>query len=212
MTLGYGRGVRIQNRIYIWVVIMLLFAEAQSVIQIGTAESILGIVALLVSVGVAWGSLNTSVKNIKGDLDKNIKPDLKGVRDRLSTLEGKTSNLFASASPIKLTPRGEDMLHDSGLKQYIDDNYKLLTDACGESRSMDNPYDVQQSAFGFFDDYQFPGDISNKLKTYAFNAGISMDSLRRVGAIYFRDKCLEELGFTPEDVDGHDPHRQQRNG
>lgn len=45
---------------------MLLFAasELPKTVQISTIQALLGIGALLLSIGVAWGTLKTSVKNI----------------------------------------------------------------------------------------------------------------------------------------------------
>ena len=132
---------------------------------------------------------------------KSITTDLKDVRERFATFEGKSANLFDQHSPISLTTKGNKILNESGLKKYIDSDKELLIAACGKDRKMKTPYDVQQSAFDFFDEYQFSEEIDNRLKTYAFNEGLSMDAMRRIGAIYFRDICLDKLGFKPEDLD-----------
>jgi hypothetical protein len=138
---------------------------------------------------------------LKDELRDNIKPDLKDVRERFSALEGKTSGLFQSQSPISLTPKGTEFLIASKLKEYIDSNKELLNSACSQKGSMDTPYDVQQSVFEFFDNFEFPQETEKSLKTYAFDQGASMDALRRIGAIYFRDICLRQSGFSADDLD-----------
>lgn len=135
------------------------------------------------------------LESLDGDITNNIKPDLKDVRERFAVLEGKTSGLFGSHSPISLTKAGLQSLTKSGLKHYIDDNIELLISACDHLGTLDTPYDVQQAAFQLFDEHEFPEDVDNTLKTYAFNTGACTEVLRRVGAIYFRDICLERLGF-----------------
>jgi hypothetical protein len=175
--------------------------DLPNTIQIGALQSLVGLAVILIGAGIAWGKLNTSVNNIRLDLNDTIKPDLKDVRERFANLEGKTANLFQSQSPIRLTDKGTAILNESGLKSYIDNNIDMLTGACSERGGMDTPYDVQQSVFDFFDSFVFPTETENKLKTYAYNQGISMDSMRRIGALYFRDICLERSGFKPEDID-----------
>ncbi|MGC1176960.1 MAG: hypothetical protein WA843_02720 [Candidatus Saccharimonadales bacterium] len=142
-----------------------------------------------------------TLEKLENDVENIIKPDLKDVRERFATLEGKAANLFVQNSPISLTNKGKNILEESGLKEYIDRDKALLHSGCGKERKMETPYDVQQSAFDFFDEHEFPNDIDNKLKTYAFNEGLSMDSVRRIGAIYFRDICLSEKGFEAADLD-----------
>jgi hypothetical protein len=161
------------------------------------AIGIPSIVAALIFIGAKLNTLNT----LKNDLDKNIKPDLKDVRERFATLEGKAANLFQTLSPISLTDKGREYLEASGLKAYINANKTLLMDKCDHTNTMSTPYDVQQTTFALFDELDFPKDIEKQLKNYAYNQGATMDALRRVGALYFRDLCLEEHGFKSEDID-----------
>lgn len=139
--------------------------------------------------------------DLKTDLENNIKPDLKDVRERFAALEGKTAGLFEQHSPISLTVKGNEYLKNSSLKEFIDINTDMLIAGCSQKGKMETPYDVQQSVFDFFDSYIMPDEVENKVKTYAFNQGINMDIMRRVGAIYFRDICLDKLGFSREDLD-----------
>jgi hypothetical protein len=162
--------------------------------------NVIGIPAVLAAFIYIGTKLHTLDK-LEKDVENIIKPDLKDVRERFATLEGKSQNLFVQHSPISLTKKGEKILNESGLKIYIDDDKDLLSAACSKDRKMDTPYDVQQSAFDFFDAYKFPKEQDNQFKTYAFNEGISMDAVRRIGAIYFRDLCLEANGFTREELD-----------
>ena len=160
------------------------------------------------AIGIAWGTLRTSVKHIgdaikevKKELHENIKPDLKDVRERFATWEGKQSGLVQSQSPVGLTPKGKEALNKSGLKQYIDSNKDVLIKDCSKSFNMETAYDVQGSAMQFFSNYKFPKAIETKLKNYAFKDGTSLDGMRTVAGIYFRDILLSERGFDPKDLD-----------
>jgi hypothetical protein len=124
---------------------------------------------------------------------------------RLTNLEGRVDKAFEGQSPITLLPKGQKILVESGLKQYIDQNRDNLLAECKTANSMANPYDIQTTAFEFFDAMLFDRDFEDRLKTAAFKNGVTIDVVRRVGAIYFRDVCLEKLGFKLEDLDGPKP-------
>lgn len=142
------------------------------------------------------------LQTLKKEIEDNIRPDLKDVRERFATLEGKTSELFQARSPINLTEKGKRYLQDSGLRAYIDEHRTELMDECDLNQKMETPYDVQQIAFEFFSEHDFPQNVEDQVKTYAFNHGVSMGALRRTAGIYFRDICLKAQGFTSADLDG----------
>jgi hypothetical protein len=162
--------------------------------------NIIGIPAIVAALIFIGGQLNT-LSTLKKDIEDTIKPDLKDVRERFATLEGKAANLFQAHSPISLTDKGKDYLESSGLKDYIDEHKDSLMEQCDHTVSMSTPYDVQQIAFTLFDEIDFPEDVDKQLKNYAFEQGASTDALRRVGALYFRDLALAAHGFTSEDID-----------
>lgn len=120
--------------------------------------------------------------------------------NRLTNLEGRLDLAFASSSPIALLAKGIIILEKSGLKKYIDDRKDELFAQCCSKNSMNNPYDIQEVAFKFLDQLSF-GDFEPMLKAAAFKHGVSIDTIRRIGGIYFRDICLAAKGFKPEDLD-----------
>jgi hypothetical protein len=139
--------------------------------------------------------------NLKMEVDTNIRPDLKDVRERLATWEGKSAGLYQSQSPISLTKEGRRYLLESGLLSFIDENQEELMQQCDHERSMQTPYDVQQVAFEFFDELDLPDDIEQQVKTFAYNHGVSMDSMRRIAGIYFRDLCLKAHRLSVKEID-----------
>jgi hypothetical protein len=156
----------------------------------------------IVGVLIVIGRKLEVLDSVKKEIDNNLRPDLKDVRERMAALEGRASGLFHSHSPIHLTSKGTDVLEGSGLKKYIDTNKDMLVGACAELGNFETPYDVQQSAFDFMEEYPFPEEVENSMKEYAFNQGTSLEAVRRIAAIYFRDLCLESQGFHVEDLNG----------
>lgn len=127
---------------------------------------------------------------------------------RLGTVEtllgGNLGKLFAKASPLKLLPKGEKILIDSGLKEYSDKHKESILAECKKLYSKDNkknPYDIQLIVFDFFRTMNFEEKFNDNLKIVAFNNGVDLGVVRQIGAIYFRDICLEAEGFKPEDLD-----------
>lgn len=170
------------------------------VFQIGQVEAFIAVAVFLVGLGVSWGTLVTKIGNIASSIKDKIEPDLKDVRERFAALEGSLGKTFASASPVKLLPKGEQILNESGLKNYIDENQKILLEQFKSSCITKNQYDIQDQSFRFFDELDF-GVFEDKLKKAAFDHGMNISTIRRIGGIYFRDIALLEAGFKPEDLD-----------
>ena len=187
------------------------FAEASTsvppTIQIDTIQGIIAIVVFLVGLGVAWGTLGTSVKGIKADVG-GLKDDMKDIRERFANLEGRSSGLFKSQSPVNLTPFGDKALTESGLKTYIEENQEILMQVCEEAHDMSTSYDVQESVFEFMNEYKFPDATENAMKTYAFDHGLTMDNMRRVAALHLRNLILGIKGYDPEDIDKNDKKKK----
>ncbi|MFA6601773.1 MAG: hypothetical protein WCT02_02845 [Candidatus Paceibacterota bacterium] len=135
------------------------------------------------------------------DLNEKIKPDLQNVRERFAALEGSIGKTFASGSPVSLLPKGQQVLKESGLMKYIDENKDALLAKFGSVCPMTNQYDIQEQSFRFFNDLDF-GLFEESLKKAAFDFGMDIATVRRIGGIYFRDIALLKAGFKPEDLDG----------
>lgn len=152
-------------------------------------------------IGIAWKAsarftaLETSVEWIKTAIND--------VRINAENNASKTPG-FIAHSPVNLTRAGEHWLEESGLKAYIDAHEERFLGAC-EHKKETNPYEVQQQAFALLDQAAFESHIDDHLKKFAFQQGISMAVLRRVGGIYLRNICLERFGMKTDDIDAHAP-------
>lgn len=124
-----------------------------------------------------------------------------GLDTRLTNIEGKSSGLIISKSPVGLTENGNKVLVDSGLKEYIDNKKEELLNACSIDHKFGTAYDVQVATFSYFEKIAFDLDFENKLKNYSFENGLDIDVLRRIGGIYFRDICLNKMKMDAKDID-----------
>lgn len=145
---------------------------------------------------------------------------------RLSTLEGQfsamsgqinillqnsPSNYVQAKSPISLTEKGEELLEESGIKRYIDENYDQLRNDIQEALEPKgddySAYDVQELAMSTIKKSVDEKDFVT-IKDYAFDKGINLANIELVGGIHLRNKVLESLGFDmptylTSDDDGH---------
>jgi len=161
----------------------------------------LGILGALIAIawysGGRFSAIETSIQWLK-----------EAVNELKVNSENENTPAFGTHSPVRLNPNGEDWLVFSGLKNYIDSHKSELIKICEEKR-ITNPYEVQKHIFKSFDVLSFEPAFDDTLKKFAYERGITTSILRRVGAIYFRDICLNEFKMNKEDIDKHDPERQK---
>ena len=162
--------------------------EQNIIIYIGTWR-FLTIVATIVSwtwyTAYRLGKVETKVET----LDTSV-----------AALRGRVDDLYAGRSPVRLLSKGAKILEESGLRRWIDENRTALLGQCRKRSAMRNPYDIQTAVFTFFDKIVFPPNLEENLKTCAFQNGIEMNNLRRIGGIYFRDLCMDNAGFELRDL------------
>jgi len=171
--------------------------EQNIIIYVGIGKALTIIWSVLVAVVVgAWYASHRLTK---------VETKVEGFSNRLTGLEGRLDKAYESMSPIALTKKGNDILIDSGLKKYIDDNKLIFTEHCKNFSAMTSAYDVQLATFQLFSVFDFPQDLELKFKEEAYKAGISMGVLRRIGGIYFRDLCLSDLKLDPKELDNSQP-------
>lgn len=140
--------------------------------------------------GARLGRVEALVEQVKDGFDK-LKANIDNIR-----YKG-----FESHSPVQLTPKGEDLLNKSGLKEYIDAHESEFSKFCEDNFKMETSYDIQEAVFTYFDHLKFDLEMEKKLKEYVFNDGGTMEVARRIGAIYFRDICLRNMNRDLNDVD-----------
>jgi hypothetical protein len=163
--------------------------EQNIVIYIGIYKS-LGIIGVIVS--ATWYA-SYRLARVETRMDR--------VEKRMDALEGQLDQFLSRRSPLALLEKGKEMLQVSELKEYIDDHEERLLAEYGRKMPLSkNPYDIQETAFTFFRRVPFEKTFEERLKTIAFMQGVSIESLRTIGGVYFRDVCLRAMGFGPEDL------------
>lgn len=185
----------------------------QSIIQIGTMEALFGLAGAIILIGIAWGTLKTKVENvcesiteIKKKITDAVEPDLKDIRERFSTMEGKVDVMWRdkfapSSSPRKLNDRGQKVLVESGVKEIIEskveDIKKLLLE-----RKPQTAYDAEQELLDIVLDLRkHCPDIETQLKDGAYKTGSDIDTVLLVAAFYVRDIIFPQIGFSSSDID-----------
>lgn len=156
-------------------------------------EWALGIIGTLIL--IAWKTGNRF-----GTIDKSLEWLTDRVKDLKTDIDNVKNPAFQNHSPVVLTDKGNEWLVGSGMKNYIDSNRDFLMESCSAKKET-NAYEVQEHIFNLFDKMEFDKELDNQFKEYAFKQGISMELLRRIGAIYFRDICLNNFKMQLKDVD-----------
>jgi hypothetical protein len=60
---------------------------------------------------------------------------------------------------------------------------------------------VQEHIFKAFDILKLDTAFEDRLKKFAYDKGTTLAVLRRVGAIHFRNLCLDNFGMNREEID-----------
>lgn len=164
--------------------------------------------AVLLSVGIIGyfvkdklGCLAETDKRLESKMDR-MDEKVGALVSRVSRIEGSMKlSPFSAASPVRLTPVGEEILKDSGMKEI---SSKLKAELLSEIKKK-NPktaYDVQETTKKVFQEFNWGEENLNKFKNYAFQSGKwNLADIFEVGAIAFRDYALEELGLPFADLD-----------
>src|SRR3989338_6997863 len=175
-------------------------------IQIGGTAALLGSAAVLISVGVAWGTLKTLVSGVKNTLDKEVAPDLKNIRERFGIVEDRVETLWKDKlapanSPRQLNEKGSNILVGSGIKEIVDEKKEKLLELV-RAKNVKNAYDAEEAIEQVM--MELPDhcpDIVDRLKSGAFKVGADIGGLLFVGSIYLRNQIFVDLGFSLDDLD-----------
>jgi hypothetical protein len=134
------------------------------------------------------------------------------LKDGISDLKQSLSNLvnerqmarFAQTnSPIDLTDEGQVLLSESGIREFSDRNLELIKNNVVAAK-IKTKYDLQEYIFEYMNkvskiaeekfrdtNIDLKHEDSIQMKKYAYNNGIDLFVIFRVGAIYLRNKLLE---------------------
>jgi hypothetical protein len=142
-------------------------------------------------------------------VEKGLQPDLKDIRERFFVVEDRVETLwkdkFAPAhSPRQLNDRGEEILRNSGIRDFVDEKKGVLLEEI-RRQAPRSAYDAEQYIQRLMmSDFpkMFPETL-DALKDGAFKVGADLDAVLFVGSIYLRNAVFKDLGFDVSDLDKH---------
>jgi hypothetical protein len=140
------------------------------------------------------------VVEIKTDISK-INISLLRVVSYICTKDNNINpGIFSSNSPLHVTPKGMEILKDSGGIDFIDGNLESLIGKV-EAQNPATNYDVQQKAFDVIFLESTNSENFKKIKEYAYqnpvidhnpDRPLSLFDIVKAMGIYLRDKFLEK--------------------
>jgi len=171
--------------------------------------SIIFLPAITILIGAIGWFLKDKFKGLIAT-DERLETKIDTIDSKVGKIDGRVANIegrmgigYATASsPIHLTPKGEEILIESGAKTIIDneDNKNVILDKILAEPKPTNAYDAQVKTKQIIREMA-GNQMFTPVKNYAFQKGIELDVILNVISIYFRDFVLEKLGFKSEDLD-----------
>lgn len=182
-----------------------------TILQINSFEAFFGIGSILITIGIAWGKLQVSLKQVQKTLETEIKPELKELRTNLIDLRERyivaeervdilwKNRLGIAHSPRQLNAQGNKILENSGIKEIIDNKKDYLL-ALVKQENPATPYDAEKITEKIVMKLltYFPS-LETELKNGAFGVGADISEVLYVGSLYLRDEIFPDLGFNLEE-------------
>ena len=161
----------------------------------------------------SYKDYNDSKQKVETKID-SIKESISEVKATTNLLYQAHLNTVKSASPIKLTPLGEEISGTLSIPQKVNDHWNDISTEM-KKRDSQNPYDIQSVAMAIarncFDKI-FTDAEQGEVKTYAFKKGLNLLEIYPIIAVEIRDRVFRENGIPLDDVDKHDPAKRNSGG
>ena len=117
---------------------------------------------------------------------------------------------IGSASPVKLTPLGQEIATTLRVEQKIVDHWDAIK-AKVEAKNPQNPYDIQVAAMTVarecFDGI-FTEAEKSEVKAYAFAKGMNLLEIYPVIGIEVRNRILKERDIALDTIDQFAPPKR----
>ncbi len=158
-------------------------------------------IALIFNLGMGFGKVKDTYRRV-GKVEEDvgvIKTDVKsllikteGWGVKIDWLWGK--RFTSSYSPRTLNAIGRKALDESGIKDIIHTHYDEIFDKV-QGMNPANAYQAEECVIKAVKNLGQEPSLTEKLQDGAFNAGLDVDTILFVGAIYIRDKILAALDY-----------------
>jgi len=185
--------------------------------QLNSAVFVLVCILLIVAFLVyKAGAIVTMFGEFK-DKNRKIDDKLDSMHSSLSDIKATTNLLYQAhlstikaASPIKLTPLGQEISDALGVPAIVNAHWDAINSEM-VAKNPQNPYDIQSVALAIARncfDRIFSEEERNRAKTIAFNKGMNLLEIFPVIGIEVRNRVMKERGLPLDEIDKHDPAKR----
>ena len=130
------------------------------------------------------------IESLKDDVKKLVN-DVTVIKTHEIDTGGLAALAFGPGSPLKLLPRGIQILENSGFKKIYEDNKDWFVDEVKKYNPV-SLSDIDDACFEFVTQCGTDNKFAD-YKEIAFQNGVSLDILLKVLSIYLRDEVKEEV-------------------
>jgi hypothetical protein len=165
-----------------------------------------------------FGGITKTFGDFK-EKNKELDANIGGIKDTLATIKATTDLLYQahistiqSHSPISLSPLGRTYSSDLDMAKKVAKHWDEIKKEI-EKKSPNNPYDVQTVTMEISRqcfDTSFSEEEKSEIKLYAYQKGVNLLQIIPIIGIIIRDKYLQEKGISVDQIDQHDPKRNNK--
>lgn len=132
--------------------------------------------------------------------------------DKIPAMEVKVTELWRfrmanNDSPMVLNDKGLIILKESGINELVDLNYHAILSKV-RNLSPPNAYQAQETIVMVVKELINDPILKNNIEAGAYKSGVDVETVLFVGALYIRDKILQELNLIPANIDNDDPSKK----
>lgn len=160
-------------------------------------------ITILILLGTAiytFGRFSERIKHLEkesGSIDSKLDTlincfnRLIGKLENIKELKGVLDNIYYQvSSPKTLTDAGKQMMKDSGLEDFINQNKEELMKKVNETKPK-TEYDIEQNSSNIMLSLSNDSRI-NQIKDYAFKNGKDLNLMLMASGLYLRDIVISE--------------------
>ena len=145
-------------------------------------------------------SVEKDIKDVKKEVRNSGKDLAKRIDDLMIAVA--QAGLTEARSPRQLSAEGKRILKDSGIDEVVDSKFNLIVKRV-KAMNPENAYQAEKAIIDTVREIAEDPTIKDAVEEGAFNSGSLASVVPFVGAIYVRDRVLQQLGLKPEEIDKH---------
>lgn len=171
------------------------------------AAGVLIVTIVFAVIGRAF-KLNAKVTRVETKVDV-LTDTVSTLGANLENFKLNVINLIARGSPSYLTKEGVEIAKNTGVAKLVEDHYKEILSVVRDTEPA-NAYRAQEALLSAVRNLQYDDECRNVLETAAYESGYPISTIYTIGGYYIRDRVINELGFSKDDIDKHDPEQNEK--